>query len=155
MWKADVCVGSSAVLFQRPLVPFCFAFLSPSVAFFHRGISKTTFTCCNSHKLLIGHDELLIESFSRGDGVETGSSVTRTAWLVSEQLRCTTNFTFAIFGQYIQRSRACPCVCRSVFVPDEVSLPVFKVPLQRNATEISQTSWLCSVCRSKIWFAAL
>lgn len=61
------------VLFQWPLVPqpflFCWAwmgvpFLSSSVSFFHQSIWKTTFMCRNSHKLLIGRDEFMIESCS-------------------------------------------------------------------------------------------
>lgn len=63
------------VLFQWPLVPQSFLlrwawlgvlsyFLSPSVAFFHQSICKTTFICCNSRKLLIGCDEFMIERFS-------------------------------------------------------------------------------------------
>lgn len=76
MIKADVCTGSlSSVV---PVAPGPSAIsallglaggllslsLSPSVAFFHWSIWKTTFMCCNSHNLLIGRDESMIESFS-------------------------------------------------------------------------------------------
>ena len=46
---------------------------------------------------------------------------------------------YNFFCNYIQSNKACSCVCMShaVFVHDDVSLPVFKVLLQRNATKIS------------------
>lgn len=73
MLKADVCVGSFSGVVPMAPSPLAISALlglaggplsrSPSVAFFHWRIWKTTFVCCNSHKLLIGRDEFMIESF--------------------------------------------------------------------------------------------
>lgn len=64
----------SVVLFQWPLAPktflLCWAWLevplSPLLVLsFTGGFGKQhSFTCCNSHKLLIGRDEFMIERFS-------------------------------------------------------------------------------------------
>lgn len=129
--------------------------LSPPVAFFHQSIRKTTFIRRNSHKLLIGHDEFMIESFSSIIRWSGGQS--RSGMMIDEQ-RCvkaawkhyrSLNYIFFVC-EYIQRSKACSCVCMTyaVFVRDDVSLPVFKVPLQRNATEISLDWGLAVFCLS-------
>lgn len=155
MLKADVCVGSfSGVV---PMAPSPLAIsallglaggppsLSPSVAFFHRSIWKTTFMCRNSHKLLIGRDEFMIESFGSIIRWSGGQGRSVRAQLC---VRWTVRQLVLYQDTFIQKSKACVYMSYAVFVRDDVCLPVFKVPLQRNATEISLDWGLALVCLS-------
>lgn len=70
METADVFVGSFSGVVPMAPSPLAISVLlgldggplSPSVSFFHQSSWKTTFICRNSHKLLIGRDEFMIES---------------------------------------------------------------------------------------------
>lgn len=111
--------------------------------------------------LLIGRDESMIESFSsifRWSGGQNRSEraqlcvrwTVKAACLVIKQFRSPTNHSFTYFCKCIQKSKVWSCECMScvVFVRDDVSLPDFKVPSERNATEISLDWGLALFCLS-------
>lgn len=113
--------------------------LSRTITFFRRSIWKATFIWRNSHELLIGRDESMTECFSsiiRWSGGQSKSERARLCarWTVRQLVLYQDTLSLNTF----RRTKAVivyACLMSCLFVM--MCLPVFKVPLQRNATEMS------------------